>query len=204
MRAERGFGHLETDSQSAPPWWRCLGRRWLESWTLRQARSLVAETAVEGDRLTPLTVTPPRPLPSPQCPGPTYAAQPLRPRRAATRPPPPSQRHVFSLVTRAGRASGSALPASTIHLEHFEDVADEVVEVDWVVEEAPPRRQRVESAQLVLHLVEDGAVRCADVGPLAFLAGQRLSTSQRDHLHPIGLGCLVGFEEARLRAVEAG
>ena len=53
-------------------------------------------------------------------------------------------------MTRAGRASGSALPASTTHLEHFEDLADEVVEVDWVIEEASARRQRVEGPELVL------------------------------------------------------
>ena len=64
-------------------------------------------------------------------------------------PPPAPQRHVFSLVTRAGRASGSALPASTIHLEQALDPAKEVVEVDWVVEEASARRQRVESSKLV-------------------------------------------------------
>ena len=37
------------------------------------------------------------------------------------------------------------------------DPAKEVVEVDWVVEEASARRQRVESPELVLHLVEEGA-----------------------------------------------
>ena len=87
--------------------------------------------------------------------------------------------------------------------EHIANAVDEIAEVDRVFKEATARWQRVEGSKLVLHLVESGDVTLADIGPLLFLAGQRLRAAQRDDLHPLRLSCLVNLEKARIRAVNS-